>query len=91
MTDTLTISDLRALKLTEDEWSTLHTLRSADYDQSLIGGPMRADVDMLGLSGLAERISIHPPEWERTEAGCVARNAIDLVFDWADFAHVEVA
>ncbi len=91
MTDTLTISDLRALKLTENEWSTLHTLRSADYDQSLVGGPMRADVDMLVLSGLVERISIHPPEWAMTDEGIDAANAIDLVFDWADFAHVEVA
>lgn len=83
MTYPMTISDLRAFKLTEDEWHSLYHI--SDFDQA------RAHMDMLVLSGLAERVSIHPPEWKLTETGYVARNAIDLIFDWADFAHVEVA
>ncbi len=81
MTDTPTISDLRAFKLTEDEWHSLSHI--SDFDQ------IRAHMDMLVLAGLAARISIHPPEWELTDEGRAAANAIDLVFDWADFAFVE--
>ena len=83
MTDTLTISDLRAFKLTQDEWHALAHMEDFDQDRDCM--------DMLVLAGLAERISIHPPEWALTDEGVDAANAIDLVFDWADFAHVEVA
>ena len=83
MTNPLTISDLRAFKLTQNEWHALAHM--SDYDQD------RNHMDMLVLAGLAERISIHPPEWALTDEGVDAANAIDLVFNWADFAHVEVA
>ena len=86
MTDPLTISDLRAFKLTEDEW---HTLMHA--------GEWRANsnhVDMLVLAGLAvwKDHPDHPErDWDLTDAGHDACNTINLIFDWTDFAHTEVA
>ena len=78
MTDTLTISDLRALKLTEDEWHSL--MHMGEFD------PIRAHMDMFVLSGLAYRN--HVSEWELTEAGHAACNAADLILDWNDFVFV---
>jgi len=80
MTDTLTISDLRALKLTEDEWHSL--MHMGEFD------PIRAHMDMLVLAGLAVRTHIHPPEWDLTEDGHAACNAADLILDWNDFVFV---
>ena len=80
MTDTPTTSDLRALKLTEDEWHSL--MHMGEFD------PIRAHMDMLVLAGLAVRTHIHPPEWDLTEAGHAACNAIDLILDWDDFVFV---
>ena len=81
MTDTPTISDLRALKLTEEEWHALMHMGELE--------PNRAHLDMLVLAGLAVRTSIHPPEWDLTEAGHEACNAIDFILDWDDFVFVE--
>ncbi len=81
MTDTPTTSDLRALKLTEDEWHSLFHM--GEFDS------IRAHMDMLVLAGLAERTTIHPPAWDLTEEGHAACNAIDLILDWDDFAFVE--
>ncbi len=78
MTDTPTTSDLRALKLTEDEWHSLFHM--GEFDS------IRAHMDMLVLAGLAERTTIHPPAWDLTEEGHAACNAIDLILDWGDFA-----
>ena len=85
MTDTLTISDLRAFKLTQDEWHALAHI--SDFEQE------RDCMDMLVLAGLAVRVNIHDLAlgWELTDEGVDAADAIDLVFDWADFAHVEAA
>jgi hypothetical protein len=96
MTDTLTISDLRALKLTEDEWSTLCSMDSDCYDPSLIGGPMRKDIDMLVLAGLLERHRCMTEggwidRWTVTESGRATAAMVNRTLDWADFAHVEVA
>ena len=49
------VSDLRSLRLTLDEWSTLEAVASRDFDWSLLGGPMRNDIDTLVLAGLLER------------------------------------
>jgi len=68
---------LSELKLTEDEWHALRHMGELE--------PNRAHMDMLVLAGLAERTSIHPPEWDLTDAGHAACNAIDLVFDWDSF------
>ena len=85
MTNPLTISDLRAFKLTQDEWHALAHI--SDFEQD------RDCMDMLVLAGLAVRVNIHDLAlgWELTDEGVDAADAIDLVFDWADFAHVEVA
>ena len=85
MSDTLTISDLRAFKLSQDEWHALAHI--SDFEQE------RDCMDMLVLAGLAVRVNIHDLAlgWELTDEGVDAADAIDLVFDWADFAHVEVA
>ena len=73
----MNISDLQDLKLTEEEWHALMHMGELE--------PNRAHLDMLVLAGLAVRTSIHPPEWDLTEAGHEACNAIDLVLDWDDF------
>jgi len=78
MTDFPTTSDLRTLKLTEDEWHALMHMGELE--------PVRAHMDMLVLAGLAVRTSIHPPAWDLTEEGHAACNAIDLILDWGDFA-----
>jgi hypothetical protein len=77
----MNISELQDLKLTEDEWHSL--MHMGEFDS------IRAHMDMLVLAGLAVRTSIHPPEWDLTEAGHEACNAIDLVLDWDDFVFVE--
>ena len=73
----MNISELQDLKLTEDEWHALMHMGELE--------PNRAHLDMLVLAGLAVRTSIDPPEWDLTEAGHEACNAIDLVLDWDDF------
>ena len=73
----MNISELQDLKLTEDEWHSLMHMGELE--------PNRAHLDMLVLAGLAVRTSIDPPEWDLTEAGHEACNAIDFVLDWDDF------
>ena len=90
---TFTVSDLRALRLTLDEWSTLCTMDSDCYDQSLIGGPMRKDLDMLVLAGLLERQRCMTEggwidRWAVTESGRVTAAMVNKIFDWDEFAFV---
>ena len=90
---TFTVSDLRALRLTFDEWSTLCSMASSDYDQSLVGGPMRKDLDMLVLAGLLERQRcMTEGGWiDRcvvTESGRVTAAMVNKIFDWDEFAFV---
>ncbi len=75
------VSDLRDLRLTLDEWNALTHL-------ALAVEPNRAHVDMLVLAGLAVRTSVHPPEWDLTDAGHAACDLIDQVFDWDAFAFI---
>ena len=81
----MNISELRDLKLTMEEWDTL-----------VHSEPFRIDlkiVDMLVLAGLAEwDIGEHARdegEWLLTDKGRSARDAIDMIFDWTQFAHRE--
>ena len=74
----MNISELQDFRLTEEEWHAL--MHMGEFD------PNRAHMDMLVLAGLAVRTHVHPPEWDLTEAGHEACNAIDLVLDWDDFA-----
>ena len=90
---TFTVSDLRALRLTFDEWSTLCSMASNDYDQSLVGGPMRKDIDTLVLAGLLERQRCMTEggwidRWTVTENGRTASIMVDKIFDWEEFAYV---
>ena len=81
----MNISELRDLKLTMEEWDTL-----------VHPEPFRIDlkiVDMLVLAGLVEwDIGEHARdegEWLLTDKGRSARDAIDMIFDWTQFAHRE--
>jgi len=81
----MNISELRDLKLTMEEWDTL-----------VHPEPLRVDlkiVDMLVLAGLVEwDIGEHARdegEWLLTDEGRSARDAIDMIFDWTQFAHRE--
>lgn len=74
------VSDLRDLRLTLDEWHSLFHM--GEFDS------IRAHMDMLVLAGLVVRTSVHPPEWDLTDAGHAACDLIDQVFDWDAFAFV---
>ena len=81
----MNISELRDFKLTMEEWDTL-----------VHPEPFRVDlkiVDMLVLAGLAEwdigEQARDEGEWLLTDEGRAARDAIDMIFDWTQFAHRE--
>ncbi len=80
---TFSVSDLRDLRLTLDEWNTL-----------MHGGEVLAEsihVDMLVLAGLAvwKDHPDHPDrDWDLTDAGRTACDLIDQVFDWDAFAFI---
>ncbi len=78
----MNISELRDLKLTQEEW---HTLMHA--------GEFQADpgtVDMFVLAGLAEwdigEFAREEGEWLLTDEGRAACDAIDMIFNWEEFA-----
>jgi len=85
---TFTVSDLRALRLTSNEWNSLMHMGEAE--------PVIDDMHMLVLAGLARRVAVRNPhddtdvrwldEWDLTDAGRAACNAIDMIFDWDTFA-----
>ncbi len=78
----MNISDLRDLKLTQEEWHTLM------HNRELFADP--AIVDVLVLAGLAEwdigEFAREEGEWLLTDAGRVACDAIDMIFNWEEFA-----
>ena len=81
----MNISELRDFKLTQEEWHTL-----------MHGGELFADpaiVDVLVLAGLAEwdigEFAREEGEWLLTDEGRAACDAIDMIFDWDDFAFPE--
>jgi len=78
----MNISELRDFKLTQEEWHTL-----------MHGGELFADpaiVDVLVLAGLAEwdigEFAREQGEWLLTDAGHAACDAIDMIFNWEEFA-----
>ena len=81
----MNISDLRDLKLTMEEWDALVDPEALRVDLQI--------VDVLVLAGLAEwDIGEHARdegEWLLTDEGRAARDAIDMIFDWTQFAHRE--
>ena len=79
----MNISDLRDLKLTMEEWDALLDPEALRVDLQI--------VDVLVLAGLAEwDIGEHARDegdWLLTDLGRDARDAIDMIFDWSEFAY----
>ena len=80
----MNMNELKAYKLTLDEWNLIPGIaaRHMTYERK------QAHVDMLILAGLVEIDNENPV---LTPDGEAAAAAIDMVFDWEDFAHVEGA
>ena len=82
----MNVETLKAYKLTLDEWNLIPGILAGHmtYEREL------AHVEMLVLAGLVSR-----DEPDRvpvlTNEGVDAARAIDLIFDWDDFAYVEGA
>jgi len=82
----MNVETLKAYKLTLDEWNLIPGILAGHmtYEREL------AHVEMLVLAGLVSR-----DEPDRvpvlTNEGVDAARAIDLIFDWEDFAYVEGA
>jgi hypothetical protein len=82
----MNVETLKAYKLTLDEWNLIPGILAGHmtYEREL------AHVEMLVLAGLVSR-----DEPDRvpvlTNEGVDAARAIDMIFDWDDFAYVEGA
>ena len=73
------ISDLRDLKLNNDEWDML-----AGISNGCRFHPRSMHVDMLVMAGLVKRLN---EGLALTTEGVEAATAIDMIFDWEEFAH----
>ena len=73
------ISNLRDLKLNNDEWDML-----AGISNGCRFHPRSMHVDMLVLAGLVIRLN---EGLALTTAGVEAATEIDMIFDWEEFAH----
>ena len=93
MTDALTVSDLRDLRLTSKEWTALWNLGSQQCCPARAGASDEA-TDALVLAGLIERERNETDtgwveSWVMTPAGLEANVLVDNTFDWNKFVHVE--
>lgn len=79
----MNINELKDYKLTLDEWLALHSIEVGAATAS------SEQVDMLILAGLVE--DIEGESLALSPDGEAAVAAIDMIFDWNDFAHVEGA
>ena len=81
----MNLNELRNLKLTLDEWNLIPGIGAGHmtYERK------QAHVDMLVLAGLVEHTDAE--SLALTPDGEAAAAAIDMIFDWDDFAHVEGA
>ena len=79
----MNLNELRAYKLTLDEWNLIPGIGAGHmtYERN------QAHVDMLVLAGLVEGSDTE--SLALTPDGEAAAAAIDMIFDWDDFAHVE--
>jgi hypothetical protein len=79
----MNLNELRDFKLTLDEWNLIPGIaaRHMTYERK------QAHVDMLVLAGLVEHTDAE--SLALTPDGEAAAAAIDMVFDWEDFALVE--
>ena len=81
----MNVETLKAYKLTLDEWNLIPGILAGHmtYEREL------AHVDMLVLAGLVEHTDAE--SLALTPDGEAAAAAIDMIFDWDDFAYVEGA
>ena len=83
----MNLNELRDFKLTLDEWHTLTAMQAGLRPRP--SHKASAHVDMLVLAGLVEHTD--GESLALTPDGEAAAAAIDMVFDWDDFALVEGA
>ena len=80
---------LKSYKLTQNEWHVLAAIAAGHYAATnWLKESLTLDLDVLVLAGLVERGEDRPA---LTSEGHEAAAAIDMIFDWDDFAHVEGA
>jgi len=81
----MNVETLKAYKLTLDEWNLIPGILAGHmtYERK------QAHVDMLVLAGLVEHTDAE--SLALTPDGEAAAAAIDMIFDWDDFAHAEGA
>ena len=80
------IDILKSYKLTQNEWYTLTAVAAGHY--AATGHKARSlDLDVLVLAGLVTRGDDNPV---LTSEGHDAAAAIDMIFDWDDFAFNEI-
>ena len=81
----MNLNELRDFKLTLDEWNLIPGIGAGHmtYERN------QAHVDMLVLAGLVEHTDAE--SLALTPDGVAAAAAIDMIFDWEEFAHVEGA
>ena len=83
----MNVETLKDFRLTEQEWHALMHCGELQACPSI--------VDVLVLAGLAEwDIGVFAREegdWLLTDEGRIARDAIDLIFDWDVFIFTEAA
>ena len=81
----MNLNELRDFKLTLDEWNLIPGIGAGHmtYERK------QAHVDMLVLAGLVEHTDAE--SLALTPDGEAAAAAIDMIFDWDDFAHAEGA
>ena len=80
----MNVETLKDFRLTQEEWHTL--MHCGEFH----GDP--AIVDVLVLAGLAfweDEGSRSEGDWDLTDEGRAACDAIDLIFDWDEFVFVE--
>ena len=84
----MNISELRDLKLTQDEWYTLDAIRQGNYphcEKARHDPRAYPPLDMLVLSGLITRHSEGAPIL--TADGAEAAIEADMTFNWEEFAY----
>ncbi len=81
----MNLNELRDFKLTLDEWHTLTAMQAGLRPRP--SHKASAHVDMLILAGLVEGADTE--SLALTPDGEAAAAAIDMIFDWDDFALVE--
>ena len=81
----MNLNELRDFKLTNDEWHTLTAMQAGLRPRP--SHKSSAHVDMLILAGLVEGADTE--SLALTPDGEAAAAAIDMIFDWDDFALVE--